>query len=301
MGTKVPLRHLNMASLVAQPLNSSPSSEGPRSAGGPPDNIQREWEGKSDLLAHISSQEESSILSEPTIRKAANDLARLSPDYNDAASRDCRDDDATQQRLRADTELLLLLQLCEYSGSKWELFRSRLARYGFAIIRSWCLSGRVFHHCRRFGFGALGAPPRPMDPDDAAELASETVARALVYFEHNVLRENRWDPSKGATIRTFFIGACTRCFANEFTRWCRENATLWRLDSCANIGDELPSINVRPDALLHLRQTINRIPSNAVRLAELCALGHTHAEIAKELQITEKAVERRLHKLRANL
>jgi hypothetical protein len=53
-------------------------------------------------------------------------------------------------------------------------------------------------------------------PDVAEELSGETVAKALHYFRENVLMRQRWNASKGASIKTYFIGQSLFQFANVY-------------------------------------------------------------------------------------
>jgi hypothetical protein len=81
----------------------------------------------------------------------------------------------------------------------------------------------IFQRVRERGYGGLPDPPDGAhdDPDTVAELAQETVAKALRHFHDDVLVPGKWDSRRGATLRTYFIGQCLIRFANIYRRWWR--------------------------------------------------------------------------------
>jgi DNA-directed RNA polymerase specialized sigma24 family protein len=200
-----------------------------------------------------------------------------------------------ERRLRADAELLLSLQLEGFQGRNWDRLRDRLARYGYAVIRSWCLNGKIFFYARTAGFGGLTS--RRLDADAATELATETTAKALAFFEKNVLRKpNVWQARRGATLKTFFIGASIRAFGNVYGRWRRENLPL------PTTGGELiensPGKYVDPGTVLEVGRTLRKLKAGDQQLILLVRHGYTQREIADQLTLSAKAVERRLDKAR---
>jgi hypothetical protein len=122
------------------------------------------------------------------------------------------------ERLLADRALVDRLMWERYDGPTWDAFRRALAEYGLAVLYAWIRSGRIFLECSRKGFGGIQRRKRRCDDDDALGLAGETVTVSLVFFRDEVLIPGRWDATKGATLRTFFIGACVRHFPNVYTR-----------------------------------------------------------------------------------
>ena len=53
------------------------------------------------------------------------------------------------------------------------------------------------------------------------QLALDTTVDALTFFRDRVLREGRWSFDGGATLTTYFIGACILTFPNVFRLWQR--------------------------------------------------------------------------------
>lgn len=204
-------------------------------------------------------------------------------------------------RLAGDAEMLLTLSLHRYEGKPWAFFSTELAKYGIAVIGGWMRRGLIFRRCRDRGSGGLPALDRSFEPDEIDELTGETVAAALTHFRDDVLMKNRWKPEGGASLRTFFIGQCLMRFSNVYRRWLG-NETRFRH---AQTTDETETLE------LFTRVQVSAVDEAAVgrALADaamvelkprvqkavlLTAAGRSQLEIADELGITEKAVERLL-------
>lgn len=162
---------------------------------------------------------------------------------------------ARVDRLTADRELVDRFMWQGYTGPDWERFRTALAEYGLAVICAWIVSGRIFAECRRKGFGAI-VRRKCAANDEALELAGETVAVSLQFFRDKVLVPGRWDMSKGASLNTYFVGACIRHFPNVYLRSDGEDILKHLVfhqpgeEPLAVITD--PSPFVRPDKRIEL-------------------------------------------------
>jgi DNA-directed RNA polymerase specialized sigma24 family protein len=206
-------------------------------------------------------------------------------------------------RLAADLDLITTLALSGFTGRDYDYFASELAKYGVAVISGWIRRGVIFAKVRSRGFGGLpGAPDGAFaDEDVIADLTHETVAKALRQFRQDVLLRKQWDSTRGATIRTFFIGQCLIRFANVYRTW-------WNRQPQARVmPTDLDSIRLMADNAVDSpeHQTVNRqeilrglrlaTNDNVRRALTLTADGFTQREIATELAVTEKAVERMIN------
>ncbi len=126
-------------------------------------------------------------------------------------------------RRQMDQVKLNSLVLAGLTGPEYEIFAGELAAYGYPVILAWLRRGMIWKHC-----ADRGRPLRPTDADretlanefeERLELAFETVAEALKFFRDRVLRTGRWSYEGGATLTTFFMGACLLVFPNVFRRW----------------------------------------------------------------------------------
>lgn len=252
------------------------------------------------MTGNDEPEEHSSSDGVPTLRAWATDQAWLA----DA------DRDRTEERfdrLAGDRELAAALRASGYRGRNYELFAKEIAKYGWAVIRGWIYKGQIRGEVKRKGFGALEPEPRPGAMiEDAESLADETVVLALNAFRDKVLVPGQWDPAKGASLRTFFVGQCLLQFSNVYRHWRREElrsyaepqppplTAVW-----ADEFEEGPATPVAPDAseAAHikdeLRRAFGRIKDERVRSAFYLSVTHgfTHAEIGEKLGMTAKAVE----------
>jgi hypothetical protein len=211
--------------------------------------------------------------------------------------------------LAADVDLHTRLALIGFTGPEYHEFQTELTRYGLDVLTGWLRTGKIFAKMRKAGYGLPSAPHGALDRDAQDELAGETVTVALVRFHHDVLLQGRWDPRKGARLTTFFVGQCKIRFANIY-RSCLEHETASaqlidpadaaQLTETRTSGIDSPEW--RAVARGYLRRGIRRIADPRVhRALELIASDHTHAEIAHELGMTPKAVERMLANNRTRL
>lgn len=211
-------------------------------------------------------------------------------------------------RLEADLMLMLRLSADGFEGSTWNLVATGLVEYGYAVMRAWITSGLVFSKCRERGV-ALSSPSdiRP-SPDDVVDLAEDVVADAIVNFRDHVLRVGRWDPRRGASLTTYFVGNCLLQFPNHHRRWYqrtkRDRAYSTRLDELTpgtagrafilpdHVASYLDTAETVRMVLAAAGDDINRA------ILKLTAAGYGVDEIAEITELSYKQVESRLGRLR---
>lgn len=239
------------------------------------------------------------------------DAACLQPDNREVSDQGLvnswLDDDALELadeherrlRLQGDEELLLALQLHEFTGRHWDRFIRELARYGVGVLRSWIQRGTIYGKVKAltgYGVGRIEGWP---DREAAEDLANDTVVAALKYFRDKVLINHRWQSSGGASLSTFFIGQCLYQFANIYRSALREE--LDRIEQACTPMAELPEEGF--DIIRGIEETIVARDSVAEALAELSTerarravvlkeMGFSYREIAEELGLSDaKSVE----------
>jgi DNA-directed RNA polymerase specialized sigma24 family protein len=203
-------------------------------------------------------------------------------------------------RLAGDYELVTSLAWAGFEGPDYDRFATELARYGLAVIGGWIRRGLIIARCRERGFGGLPEPPTRAfdDPDTVEELANETVGKALHHFRKDVLLTGKWDCRRGASLRTYFIGQCLIRFANIYRLWLRverswshipaDHTTLDVLERQQAAGPEDRVID-----LAQVQRALGAVANPTVRhVLVLHAAGLSHREIGKQLNVSEKTVER---------
>ena len=136
------------------------------------------------------------------------------------------------------------------------------------------------------------------DEETRNDLATDTVVAALPSFL-DVLKQNRWDPSRGASLKTYFLGKCKWEFLNVYKKWQRQHAHLHPEVQTSDLVELVDAAGAaapadqplldreRQDAVLALLST-----ATARQALYLADMGYSHAEIAEQLGVADgKTVE----------
>jgi RNA polymerase sigma factor (sigma-70 family) len=199
-------------------------------------------------------------------------------------------------RLLADAKLISHLQWTGFQGAEYDRFAEELARYGFAVLSAWMYSGIIFERIKQKGYGSL--PPLPdvgWDADDREGLANLTVAFALQKFREQVLIPNRWDHTKGATLKTYFIGQCLIRFLNFYRSWHLEITEHQRHRGPDEVDPDYVvdwmDAERRAVQFDELTRGLQQLPERARHVFILLAQGYKQDEVAERLGMTRKAIE----------
>lgn len=150
--------------------------------------------------------------------------------------------------------------------------------------------------------------------DDRSQIATDTVLDGLDIFRNHGLEKGRWTPDGGASLPTYFVGACILAFRPVYLRWFnaqqRGQAELTVPSADEEYADPLASIPDQratdPCAAVALNDQLQRIllivTDHQVREGlSLRALGYTQAEAAGYVGLTTKALERRISRTRTRV
>jgi DNA-directed RNA polymerase specialized sigma24 family protein len=214
------------------------------------------------------------------------------------------------QRLLADQEIVLRLSVEGFDGPTWQKVAAALAEYGWAVMDAWVITGHVFVECRKKGLGGdeLTAPTGGIPRDEALELARDTVADALVNFRDQVLKQGKWNPAKGASLSTYFVGNCLLRFVNHYRSWRTRRGRLLRTIECD--ADRQDDRRASPEVVVVGRlmgeqraaEMLAPIddPTNR-EILDLAGQGYGVDEIAELTGLGYKQVESRLYRSRRTL
>jgi DNA-directed RNA polymerase specialized sigma24 family protein len=204
-------------------------------------------------------------------------------------------------RLAADQDLIRKAEHECFTGPAWKELSTALAQYGYAVMGAWIRTGRVFRECRDKNIHVDEPPMDGFRRADAEELVMETVAIGLTMFQNRVLATGRWDPTRGASLTTFFIGQCLIQFPTVYRKWSRTVRREAALQ--AALAASRPDFQQDPAVAFELgadkAELLNQIPDPLTRdIATLRYAEWSHEEISEALGITVKAIESRLYRLR---
>ncbi|MGW5703867.1 hypothetical protein [Amycolatopsis japonica] len=206
---------------------------------------------------------------------------------------------ARLERLGEDLELYEDLAARGFTGFKYELFRAELVSYALPVMRSFIRRKMIYPMCQRAN-RPVAATDRvrehlARDIDDRLALAGETIVLGLRLFERLALRGGHWSPARGASLKTFFIGACIRSFSTAFKRWV---AQYDHPDTRALPLDEIPEHGVTDDpadevvSMQRVKDHLNGMKPLARDLAARVTLfAETFEEAGQPYGLTDRAVE----------
>ncbi|MEU4584463.1 hypothetical protein AB0F92_20570 [Kitasatospora aureofaciens] len=214
-------------------------------------------------------------------------------------------------RRMADQRIVQLLTRDGFQGPRYDQFIDELVRYGIAVLRAWMYTGRIFQLVAQRGFGLnpheLELEELHDNSDLRDELATMTIARALPRFRQQAFVEGGWRFDGGASITTYFMGACAYDFPNEFRRWKtseeRQSRALRRQQEVYR--EPVSSVSVADEVIGNLRVLtgIEKIDNPTTRAAVALTIdGFSQEEIRELLDAkTVRAIEGLLYRWRTKV
>ncbi|MET8853414.1 hypothetical protein [Amycolatopsis sp. NPDC004625] len=210
-------------------------------------------------------------------------------------------------RLGGDAQVHKRLAEQDFTGPEYELFRAELAAYALPVLRSFIRRKVIYQMCRD--------AQRPVDAtdkvrehlahnaDDRLELACEAVARGLHLFERDALRGGRWSPERGASLKTFFVGACVRSFTDAFKDWVTEHDHPdTRALALADDDDRYRALDDPADYVEGLAQVKELLdgmkPAIRDTAARIALFDETFEEAGQACDLSARAVEGYLYRIR---
>lgn len=213
------------------------------------------------------------------------------------------------QRRIADQELLAQLAEHDFTGPRYDRFEHELAAYGISVMRGWMHSGHVFKLVTSRGFclypGEAELEELLRDSDAREELANMTVARALSRFKEHALVGGGWQSDGGASLPTYFMGACLYVFPNEFRarrayqrRWSRAHQV--EATYLEPIAGTISNPAIITASLLRVCEDLGRLDDRTRAVVALVLDGYSQEEIVELLnEPSVRAVEGVLYRWRA--
>ncbi|MBK3561159.1 hypothetical protein JHN55_32450 [Streptomyces sp. MBT56] len=226
-------------------------------------------------------------------------------------------DDPPPPTLVQDRKLYDELLRVEFRGPRYDVIAQELWTYGIRTLTAWMRSGAISHHCHRYNvaFDAseieLSSLARTSEVREA--LAVDSVTAAAPRFLERSLRGGEWNPDKGASMFTFFVGGCVMAFGDVFKTWSRKRRRevkmrgygLLNLTDIEAVFPGQLSLFDDPAETVASRDTLRRILSEATpEAAAICTLMLRRPELnQREIGallggMSARAVEGQLRRLR---
>jgi DNA-directed RNA polymerase specialized sigma24 family protein len=218
------------------------------------------------------------------------------------------DDKPLLSRQEADLAAVERLRLVGYKGPVFEDFAADLYRYAWPVMLDGIRTGRIVRIQTATPHSTITIDDRQLLHDSSSEreeLALASIARAIPKFIAS-LKSGHWDPSKGRSLRSYFICACAQAFWEEYELWSAQRRRHLRaVANLAKDGSMHGRLSDSTEEQQEYRQAVELLLSKAERKSpELeatlrCMLGGmTACEAASKLGYSERAVEGRLYQFR---
>jgi hypothetical protein len=199
----------------------------------------------------------------------------------------------------ADVELYKRLREAGRTESVWRRVEREFFDYGWAVLLAWLRSGLIARKCTE-----KGRPvrlPAEWSTEDQEDVASVAVGDGLAMFGRAV-EADRWHPSFGASLRTYFLGGCVLAFPNALRLWqrCRDRYHGSVAELAKLAGSEREAVS--PVDVIASVEAVQDLVSDENEwnqaIMKLIALDFDPAEIAEVLRMTPAAVHARMSRLR---
>lgn len=216
-----------------------------------------------------------------------------------AASRsDLRPEVTGRERMAADRAVVDRLREVGFreTSREWRLVAKALLEYGYPVLVAWGLTGELASKVAKQGGASRAKVPTDLRlcEDDARALAAEVLIVSIRKFRTSSLP--MWDPDRGASLKTFFIGRCLLEVGDAYKAWHdREHeqapaATCWTDDGrqCER-PDEQAEATVLADQLLRDSPVLRE-------MLQMQVDGYSLSEIATKFATTPASVRTTLHR-----
>lgn len=219
--------------------------------------------------------------------------------------------------LEKDRQLYEELRRAEFRGPRYEVFAQELWTYGIRTLTAWMRTGSIAHHCHRYNVAFDASETERSILARTSEvreaLAVDSIAKAAPRFVERALHGGEWNPDKGASMFTFFVGGCVMAFGDVFKAWSRKRrrevaAMASGLLDASDFSTMHPgqlSLFDDPAETVTSRDTLRRILSEATpEAAAICVLMLRHPELNQRQigawlgGLSARAVEGQFRRLR---
>ena len=213
-----------------------------------------------------------------------------------------------------DAVLVEELRAVGFSGLAYERLEDRLVTYAIDVLdgmfRNRTIYPAVASHAFPLRHTAEESQLLCASEPDRMELVLDATVEGLVLFRRRGLVGGGWSPELGASLRTYFVGACLLCLPNVYRRWQRRRERLRSvlalpvesLEAVAPV-DGFPTQRDPADRVadrLHVEEELERMPPQVQQaMIRMALYGESVADVAAVIGMTPRALEGRIDRYKA--
>lgn len=205
-------------------------------------------------------------------------------------------------RLWPQTELADEISRNRLTSADSVLVREYFWVIGFKAIKKLLRTNKMAQACMEMG------RPVTFQFDDrrllteSTDLRDELTVEVLIktvpdFFDHRV---QDWEAVRGASLTTYFIGACIRTFKTVYATWAKSRERKWITSARLAEARFDPSTTFTEQVAIEetIRQVFDLAKPNQRPVLALLHSGYTQVEAAEKLGLSPRAVEGRMYQLR---
>lgn len=172
---------------------------------------------------------------------------------------------------------------------------------GFKAVKKLLRTGEMAHACLEKGHPVTFKFDDRRLLTESKDLRDELTAEVLLYAVPLFFRQlQHWRPDGGASLTTYFVGACIRIFKAAYSSWSKSRERKWI--NSARLAEAPFDPSHAFTEQVAIEESIRQVfalakPSQRPVLALLYS-GYSQVEAAEKLGLSARAVEGRMYQLR---
>lgn len=205
------------------------------------------------------------------------------------------------RRSWSQTELADAIVRDRLTSAESNLVREYFWIVGFKAVKKLLRTGAMAQACLENGLPVMFKFDDRRLLTESKDLRDELTAEVLLYAVPLFFSQlQHWRPERGASLTTYFVGACIRVFKSAYSSWAKSRERKWinsaRLAEAAFDPSHAFTEQVAIEETI--RQVFALAKPNQRPVLALLYSGYSQVEAAEELGLSPRAVEGRMYQLR---
>jgi RNA polymerase sigma factor (sigma-70 family) len=205
------------------------------------------------------------------------------------------------RRSWSQTELADAIVRERLTSAESTLVREYFWIVGFKAVKKLLRTGAMAQACLEKGRPVMFQFDDRRLLTESKDLRDELTAEVLLYAVPLFFDQlQHWRPERGASLTTYFVGACIRMFKSAYSSWAKSRERKWINSARLAEAPFDPSHAFTEQVAIEetIRQVFALAKPNQRPVLALLYAGYSQVEAAEELGLSPRAVEGRMYQLR---